>query len=1129
MPSRTQARFILAPLALLLAATTAVAQYRAGIQGVVTDPQGSAIPNAAVSLVHKETNVARSAQTNESGAYGFSGLLPGAYSLTVEKEGFARKVLEEVLVRAEMVQSLNVQLELGQVAQAITVTDPAVPLLDTQGATITGSLTYREIQELPALGRDPFRVLRLTPGVFGNGAIAAGGGNTQMPGVNRPAPGSANSIFFIENGPQIIANGTRQNANNIQVDGVTVNSVTWGGSAVVTPNIESVQEVKVASSYYTAEHGRNSGAQIMLVSRHGTNEFHGSAFFKWHRPGLNAFQRWNGPGTPSPVRRDDNRFNQLGGSLGGPVVKDRLFGFFSYEELRNSARTRSTVWIETPQYRSTAGRTGSLARRMLGFAGVEPVNVVSKSPLTCAQIGLAATQCRDAGEGLDLGSPLLSPLGNADPTWGQAGTPYGIGNGFDGVPDVERLVLDRPSKGENQQFNGRLDFHPTSSDQLAFSVYWVPTLTRSINGPPRVMNQWLSDRLSRSYTGIWNRTLSPSVINEARFGFSGWRFDEIESNPQLPWGLPIINIDSAGTVGLQTFGAPGPGVFDQGTYSVRDTLSVIRGRHFLKMGGEFVRARLLNRTAGSARPTFRFRNLWSYANDAPYQESGAYNPRTGQPTDNQKHLRADNLSLFVQDDWKVRPDLTLNAGLRWEYYSPLKATEPVLSNPVLGSNGLADLTIRISDSLGETRKLNFGPQTGFSWNPGVLNKRLVLRGGFGIGFNVQQAAPLADGRANPPWATSLTLLGANIRYTAPDDPRQFSNWPANPAAIQTFDPNTGLPLTGAPLTLFGFPLAQKNPATYRYSLDAQYEVVKGWVASVGYQGSQSRHLSIRRDLNLLYYPSLNPRVNRLYWTTNEANSSYNALLTQLQRRFGRTFTVDAQYRLSRITDEGSQDYYSGEYPFERRAARGPADFDVTHDFKIWGIFTPQLFRGKSRWLEKIAGGWSLSGILNWNSGFPWHPTYSNTGNNVVYRNSGYGTLRPGSYKGGAGSDFSNDTFRTPGGNFPKGALAYFTVPEWSSAGRPPAPGVGRNSFRGPRYRAVDATISKAFALPQTKAFGESARLNLQVFLFNAFNQLNLTGVNTIISTDGLNSNPQFGMSQGAFAGRIVELQARFSF
>jgi hypothetical protein len=267
----------------------------------------------------------------------------------------------------------------------------------------------------------------------------------------------------------------------------------------------------------------------------------------------------------------------------------------------------------------------------------------------------------------------------------------------------------------------------------------------------------------------------------------------------------------------------------------------------------------------------------------------------------------------------------------------------------------------------------------------------------------------------------------------------------------------------------------------------------------------------------------------MFWFSNDASAGYNALLTQFQRRFSNQFTFDVQYRLSRNTDEGSQDYYTDHYPFDIAYSRGPADFDVTHDFKAWGVWTPTLFKGRRNWLEKVAGGWTLSGILNTHSGFPWTPTYSNTGGNVIYPNSGYTVLRPGSYSGGALNEFSNSAFMRPRGNFPDGALAYFTVPAWSNNGVPPPPGVGRNSFRGPRYFNVDATVAKAFGLPATRLFGESAKLNLQANAYNFLNRINPTNINTIISTDGRTSNPLFGQAQGAFSGRIVELQARFSF
>jgi hypothetical protein len=769
---------------------------------------------------------------------------------------------------------------------------------------------------------------------------------------------------------------------------------------------------------------------------------------------------------------------------------------------------------------------------MLSFPGQEPL-IAGASALTCSQVGLPATQCRDVNGGLDIGSPLRTALGTADPTFGQtaAGTPYGIGSGLDGTADVMRVITNTPSRAVNAQYNGRIDYNPSSSDLVAFSVYWTPTVSHSINGPARTLNQWNSDRLARSWTGLWNRTISATVVNEARFGLSGWKFDETESNSQEPWGLPISNFDAAGSVGVQRFGPSGPGVFDQGTWNLRDTLSNVRGRHFLKFGGDYSRAHALDRSAGSARPTFNFRNLWSYANDAPYQESGTFDPVTGKPSDNKKNLNFSIFSLFVQDDWKLRPNLTLNLGLRYEYYSPLRADANVITNPVLGpeSSPLTGLTLEVGDSLNSTSKKNFGPQVGFSWSPAVFKNRLVARGGFGIGFNVQQVATLSNGRNNPPWVTSLTLTGANILYAIPADPKQFSDWPANPAAKQTFNPASGLPVSGAAVNLNGFPADQNTPTTYRYSLDVQYDLGNNWMASLGYQGSQTRNYSRQRDLNIIYYPNLNPRVNRLFWFSNDASAHYNAFLGQIQRRFSSQFTIDFQYRLSRNTDQGSQDYYIDHYPWDIEYANGPSDFDVTHNFKLWGVYTPTFFRGRRNWIEKVAGGWTLSGIFNANSGFPWTPTYSNTGSNVVYPNSGFGTLRPAAYLGGAGEDFGNDTFKRPSGNFPNGALAYFTVPTWPTTGRPPAPGVGRNSFRGPRYVGLDATLAKAFGLPKIKGLGENAKLNLEINAYNVLNKINLSQPNTTISTDGRTSNPLFGQSQSAFSGRIVELQARFRF
>jgi hypothetical protein len=462
-------------LFVLLFATAASAQFRGGIQGTVTDPAGAVVPGATVTLTSNETSISHTTNTSQGGLFVFSGLAPGSYKLAVELEGFSKKTLEDVYVGAEQTQSLTVQLEIGQVIDAVSVSAPTVPLLDTQAPTIGSTLTTREVENLPSLGRDPLQLIRLTPGVFGDGAQASSGGTTQMPGSNRPSAGEVNSIFFLENAPQVTANGTRPNSNLIQVDGISVNSVSWGGSAVLTPNEESIKEIRVIANNYSAENGRDAGAQILVVSKNGTNQFQGSGFFKAHRPEWNAYQQWNGPATPSPVKRDANRFNQKGGSVGGPIVKNRMFGFFTYEALRNTTITTPTTgytWFETSQYRQMAGRPGSMARAMLSFPGQDPL-VGSVVSLTCAQVGLPPTQCCDVPGGLDLGSPLTTPLGTPDPTYNKAGTPFGIGNGFDGIPDAIAIATASPTHEVDSQFNVRLDFQATPQDLFAFSIYRV--------------------------------------------------------------------------------------------------------------------------------------------------------------------------------------------------------------------------------------------------------------------------------------------------------------------------------------------------------------------------------------------------------------------------------------------------------------------------------------------------------------------------------------------------------------------------------------------------------------------------------------------------------------------------------
>jgi hypothetical protein len=1122
-------------LFLIFSASTLFGQYRAGLQGTVTDPNGSVVPDADVTLTSLETNIPRAAKTSGAGTYSIPSLAPGRYRLTVEKTGFAKKQLDDVTILAEQTQSVNVQLEIGQVSQTVTVS-AGPPTLNTETATIGGTISSSDLQNLPSFGRDPFQLVRLAPGVFGDGAVDGTGNGYKLPGADLSSGGATNSIFGTENTVQVSANGLRANSNNIQVDGVGVNSATWNGAAVITPNESSIKEVQIVANNYSAENGRNSGGQLLVVSQNGTNEIHGNGFFKWHRPGLDAFQRWNGPAGPKAVQKDTNRFNQFGGSVGGPIKRDKLFAFFSYETLRNSSAATANNWYETPQFDQSAGASNSIARKFLSYPGEGP-SAQTVLPFTCAQAGLAATQCRDVAGGLDLGSPLRTQLGTQDPTVGASGTPFGIGNGFDGVPDVQFLQTSGVNKNTAVQYNGRMDYQITSRDLATFSIYWVPVDTNSLNGPARTANLWNNSRLNQSYAALWNHTFGSTMINEARFNVSGWDWDEVASNSQAPFGLPQAQIDSLGTVAPQYFGPPGPSIFNQKTYNAKDTFTKVWGSHSIKVGGDVSWIKFLDTAPYQALPTYNFRNLWDFANDAPYQETGNFNPVTGVPTAATKHIRYNNIGVFVQDDWKLKPNLTLNLGLRWEDFTPVHETNNIISNPVLGPPGaqLTGISIKQGGDLFNNQIKNFAPQIGFAYTPGT-QRHMVVRGGFGIGYNLSQLAVLSQGRFNPPQLTNLTLLGSNILYQPGSNVKSLSGYPSNPAAIQQFGSN-GLPTSGGAISLNGVPNELPTTTTYRYSLETQFDLGRNWMASIGYQGSQTRHYTRQTDLSLLYYPALNPRVQHVYWFTNDVNAHYNALLTEVQHRFSNNFQVDVQYRYSRSIDAGSSDFYQDSYPWNLKYAVGPSDYDVTHNFKLYGVWSPTIFKNGHNWAEKIIGGWTISAILTMRSGFPWTPQYCVNQGNFLYQNSGLSCAYPSAYAGGATDYSTNEIFKTIS-NFPGGPQQFFTAP--SVTGTITTPGIQRNSFRGPGYFGNDVTLSKDFGLPGGGFLKERAKITLQANFYNIFNKTNLLNVNnnardfknaanTFINNGTTLGNPQFGLSPGAFGGRIIELQAKFSF
>ena len=1155
-------------------AILANAQFRASLRGTVTDPQGEVVPGATVTLTDTATNQKMIATSDANGIYQFNALGPAPYSLTIEREGFKKRVLDHVQIIPEQLNALDIQLEVGEVQQTVTVSG-TVQTLDTETATVSGTINGNQIQHMPSFNRDVFQLAQLAPGTFGDASQQKGGGASTTPGNQGPGgtPGGSGGIFSTENGPQIQNAGGQYETNSISIDGISTVSAVWGGTSVITPSEDSVETMKVVSNNYDAQNGRFSGAQIQVITKGGTNQFHGSAFFKASRPGLNAYQAWNGvgsnnPGTPATrgLNRDEGRFNQYGGSLGGPIWKNRIFAFFNWETSPFASSTTAQGWYETQQFDSSAATAGSIAAKYLSFPG----NAVSSNgiiPRTCSQIGLTeGVNCNTVSGGLDIGSPITTGLGMQDLTYGNTAGIPGVGGGLDGIPDIAFFNTVNPTRTSQMQFNGRVDANVTQKDRITFTIYYVPVSTTNYNGPVRPENLWHHSQTNNAYTALWNHTFSGTLLNEARVNAAGWRWNEVSSNAQAPFGLPATSIDVIGgalanttSANVQYFGPPGPSVLNQWTYSYSDVLTKIHGRHSIRVGGEFTRLFYLNEAIYAARPGFGFHNIWDFANDAPYGEGGnfggQFDYQTGIPFANRQDDRQNLWGVFGQDDFKVTPTLTLNLGLRWSYFDSMYAKQNNQDVMLFGSgpNPLDGLHIRIGGGLYTPQKTNFGPVVGFAWAPSRLESKIVVRGGFGINYNQNEIAITANNFGNPPnavkpffhcdypYTTNPSCTGTGILYQTAGDVHSIFGYAPNPAAITTPTPENLF--TSGNLDLAGFQGDPKTIANYHYSLDVQDQIAPNLIFTLGYLGNQTRHLLVHSNWNAIGAArgyALNPLVNTIDFWGNIGNANYNAMVATLNHNFSHTFQAAAQFTWARAMDELSGPYYKDPYPYSTNNAYGRSNYDVRDAFKLYGLWQPVFFRGSHNWIEKIAGGWSVSGIWNWHTGFPWDPFYNTPP--LYYQPSGYSQLRPIATASGFGTGTDKALFQqNTNPNYGGDGTRYFLPPTFTpgpsfpATGPAPGAGIHRNSLNGPGYNDVDISLAKAFGLPKNRVLGEGARFEIRADIYNLFNTTNIdvstidAAVGTIDPTGTVTKNSDFGVAGAALGSRTIQLQARFSF
>ncbi len=961
-------------------AFTAHAQFGASLSGTVADSTGAIIPGATVTLTNLGSEQTQTATSSGEGAYRFSELPPGHYKLVVAATGFKGSTFSDITVGAESPRNVDVKLTNGGNTETVTVSADEVPTLQTADANIHRTIDSDEIQRLPTFGADPYELLRTAPGITGDGARSSNGGAVFLP--NSVGPGGSNSgIFQTENQIQISADGQRIADNNYMIDGVSVNSLGRGGSAVVTPNQEAVQNLTVISTSYDAADGRNTGAQIKTVTKSGTNDLHGSLFFLYNEPGLNAYNRYGGPNSARPVRVAIKQ-RTYAASLGGPILKNRLFLFGSFQGYGQGNNSIGTAYIETSQYRQSviANRSGGLTASTLADANVAPRvrNIITSDctgysnnqgryfPKQVNDVGPIVTQtaqsgpyCQVVAGGLDIGSLTpggASQLGNylayfnngntASP--GPAAKLGGgfVGGGLDNVADVQQVQLTIPAHSRGKQYNGRVDYTLTQKDLLAGSVFFTKLDNySSTDGTSRSQGDVPFKPLNSAATLIYIHTFSASWLNELRANGTRFKDDGARDfgniNLGIPYtyaeDLPFNNVDF-GVVRASTSGAG----LAQNTIEVSDQATHTFGSHVVKFGGGVRWEQDNNNLNGGARPSYSFRGLWNLANDAPFFEAITVNPNTGLAPLTQRYYRSQTYYGYAQHDWKVTPTFSFNAGFRYEIYTPYHNKGGKTFQPTLGTgpSPIVGLTLTPRDNLYNTDYGHYGPKLAFAWNPDFYANKFVLRGGAAVAYNHLDVSLFENALQNGPGVLDYGICcatnaqdfstpfdGGLVRYVKGTS-NSSSSYPVNPA-LATGTNAAGFPngLNGSPapqVEVYGVASSIKNPISYLYSLETETALPAQLTLTVGYAGSVGRHYARLVNQNFLYPNSVGgvqTPVNGSFLATTDSNQAYNALNVRIVKRIAHGLRFDTTYTFSKSIDNIS----NGDFADGSANQTNPAD------------------------------------------------------------------------------------------------------------------------------------------------------------------------------------------------------------
>jgi hypothetical protein len=1046
------------------AITLSAADPSGSIAGRVADPTGAVVVDAKVTVTFIATGLTRETLTVSDGGYVVPLLPPGIYSLVVEAKGFSRFEQRGIEVRANVGSTVPIVLQLGSATASVTV-EANADLVDTRSGTLRQTVDQRRITDLPLQGRNAATLVLLAPGTV------------DLQTANARGRGDAAQSSSYPGIQAISANGARGDGINYQLDGGS-NLDHYTNVNNPFPNPDALQEFSVQTNNYSAEYGRTYGAVVNVVTKSGTNEFHGSAFEYIRNGALNARNFF------APVG-DKLKRNQFGGTLGGHIIKDKLFFFGTYQGMQLANITGGLSGF-VPTAAQRAGDFSSITQQL--------VDPVTRQPFPRNQIPASRL------------SPVASKL-----------LPYiPLPNGANGL-----LVFDRPSREHENQFMGRADYNLHSH-----RIYGRYFLARYPVEP-------VTQDLIRAFRGtvFFNRaasvsdtyTISPNFFNSVIFSFS--QTDGTVSS-SAPFGMadigslaaqstpPGIFVTVTGYFGIST---GEPGKFQRKTFHFSDSAHWIRGKHEIAFGADVMDNWTDLENTFLQNPRYQFQGTTFSGNPlSDFMLGSVQRLQTGggQYVARRGFLKA----FFVQDNFRASRKLNLNLGLRWEPFSPegdeLGRTECYIPGqrsqrfPNTPASYLFAGDAGCPDGGSKSHWLLFAPRLGLAYDI-AGNGKTTVRGGWGVFYQ----PPFVESRIamsnTAPFSPQYFLFGVSM-----ENPwlGQINPFPAQFApSIPGKDVAFQLPIVG-----ISFASDWHPSRVMSWNLTFERQLARNLLARAGYVGTKGTFLPYNVDLNhAVYSPGAtvadtqqrrpNSDFQTLISDISGGNSIYNALQLSLERRFSRGLSVGANYTFSRSIDYNSATAALININLintdNARAYRGVSDYNIPHRLVVnyvWELPSPK----RHVWIRQLLGGWQTNGIWNWQTGFPL--TFS----------SGEDRSRTGI--GNDSADIVSKPDYTSGSRGERVAQ-WFTTRSFAPAALGTFGNAGRNILLGP------GTFNVNFSALKNIHITERWRVQYRAEFFNLFNNTPLGNPGTTLGS------PSFGRITSTGDSRILQMALKLYF